>query len=137
MRTYYLFKIKKTYSILTKNNPYNLYKAIEEMYYLKSNQLDYLALFFYQLKDNFNKSLLDNNIYEKYKNKDNYTKVNDTHLIIDYFTKEKTKLIINPSYIYIKSTKNIPTFLKTINKKENIFVCDFKNKDYFWLEEIL
>ena len=29
MRTFYLFKIKKIYFELTKNNPYNLYKAIE------------------------------------------------------------------------------------------------------------
>lgn len=137
MRTFYLFKIKKSYSELTKRNPYNLYKAIENIYYLKAEQLDYLSIFFRQIRDTFNKECIDNNIYEYYKNRYTYTKVNDTHFINDYYTEEKSKLIINPSFLYIKSTKNIPTFLKAITKKDNIFVCDFINKDYFWLEELV
>lgn len=137
MRTFYLFKIKKIYFELTKNNPYNLYKAIENIYHLKTEELTYMSLFFNQIRETFNKSLLDNNIYEYYKNKYTYTKVKDTHIINDYYTEEKSKLIINSNFLYIKSTKNLPTFLKTINKKENIFVCDFNNKDYFWLTELL
>lgn len=137
MRTFYLFKIKKSYFELTKNNPYNLYKAIENIYYLKADQLDYLSIFFHQIRDTFNKKFLDNNIYEYYKNRYTYTKVKNAHIINDYYTDEKSKLIINPSYMYIKSTKNIPTFLKAITKKDYVFVCDFINKDYFWLEELL
>lgn len=136
MRTFYLFKIKQSYKELTKNNPYNLYKAIENIYYLKQEELTYFYNFFTQIKENFNKETLDNNIFEYYKNKYTYTKVNDTHMIYDYYTEEKSKLIINNSYLYIKSTKNIPTFLKAIIRKENIFVCDFDSKDYFWLEEL-
>lgn len=136
MRTFYLFKIKRNYKELTKNNPYNLYKAIENIYYLKQDELGYFYTFFYQIRDTFNKEYLDNNIFEYYKNKYTYTKVNNTHMINDYYSDEKSKLIINKSFMYIKSTKNIPTFLRAITKKDNIFVCDFKNKDYFWLEEL-
>ena len=33
--------------------------------------------------------------------------------------------------------KNINSFIKDIiDTKENVFVIDFKNKDYFWLNEI-
>ena len=39
MRTFYLFKIKTNYSILTKNNPYNLYKTLEEIYHLKKDEI--------------------------------------------------------------------------------------------------
>ncbi len=137
MRTFYLFKIKKSYSELTKNTPYNLYKAIENVYYLKKEDLSYFNNFFLQIRDTFNKEYLDNNIFEYYKNKYSYTKVNNIHMINDYYTDEKSKLIINSSYLYIKSTKNMPTFLRAITKKESIFVCDFDNKDYFWLEELL
>ena len=48
MRTFYLFKIKKPYYILTKNNPYNLFKALESIYYSndhicnKSNFMNYI-----------------------------------------------------------------------------------------------
>ncbi len=136
MRTYYVFKIKEPYSNLTKSSPYNLYKVLENIYYLNSDQITIAYNFFSQIRDYFNKEKLDNNIYKYYKNKDNYSKINYTHMIYDYFTKEKTKLIINKSYLYLKSTKEIPTFLKTLSKKDNLFVCDFTNKDYFWLEEI-
>lgn len=137
MRTFYLFKIKKSYTELTREAPYNLYKAIENVYYLKKEDLSYFNNFFIQIRDTFNKEYLDNNIFEFYKNKYSYTKVNNVHMINDYYTDEKSKLIINNSYLYIKSTKNMPTFLRAITKKEDIFVCDFINKDYFWLEEIL
>ena len=66
----------------------------------------------------------------------NYSKINYTHMIYDYFSKEKTKLIINKSYLYIRTTKEMPSFLKVLPKKDNLFVCDFVNKDYFWLEEM-
>lgn len=137
MRTFYLFKIKKSYSCLTKDTPYNLFKAIENIYYLKKEDLSYYNNFFIQIRDTFNKEYLDNNIFEFYKNKYSYSKVNGVHMINDYYTDEKSKLIINTSYLYIKSTKNLPTFLKAITKKENIFVCDFESKDYFWLEELM
>ncbi len=136
MRTFYLFKIKKSYTELTKTAPYNLYKAIENVYYLKQEDLNYFNNFFVQIRDTFNKEYLDNNIFEYYKNKYTYSKVNDIHMIHDYYTEEKSKLIVSRSYLYIKSTKNLPTFLKAITRKDNIFVCDFANKDYFWLEEL-
>lgn len=136
MRTFYIFKIKKCYTELTKANPYNLYKAIENIYNLKKDDLNYFYNFFDQIREPFNKENLDNNIFEFYKNKYAYTKVFNTHMINDYFTAEKSKLIIYKNFIYIKSTKNIPTFLKAISNKDNIFVCDFRNKDYFWLEEL-
>ena len=136
MRTFYLFKIKTNYSILTKNNPYNLYKTLEEIYHLKKDQIKIAYDLFSQIRDTFNKELLDNNIYEYYKNKYTYTKINNTHIINDYYTDEKSKLTINPTYLLIRSTKQIPTFLRTITKKNNIFVCDFDNIDYFWLDEL-
>ena len=136
MRTFYLFKIKTNYSILTKNNPYNLYKTLEEIYHLKKDEIKIAYDLFSHIWDTFNKELLDNNIYEYYKNKYTYTKINNTHIINDYYTDEKSKLTINPTYLLIRSTKQIPTFLRTITKKNNIFVCDFDNIDYFWLDEL-
>lgn len=136
MRTFYLFKIKTPYSLLTKNNPYNLYKAIESIYHLKEEQLLTGYNFFNQIKDNFNKEYLDNLIFQYYKNKYTYTKVNNTHMINDYYKDEKSRLIINNTYMVIKSTLQYSTFLKAITKKKNIFVCDFENVDYFWLEEL-
>lgn len=136
MRTFYLFKIKKTYYNLTKESPYNLYQALENIYHLKKEELKNAYLFFDQIKENFNKDRLDRNLYNAFKEKYTYTNFNYTHLINDYYTDEKTKLIINKTYLYIKSTKEIPIFLKVLSKKDNIFVCDFNNRDYFWLGDI-
>ena len=137
MRKYYLFKINKTYYNLTRENPYTLYKAIESIYKLKPDNITYAYNFFNQIRDTFNKEYLNSNIYEYYKNRHSYTKINNTHMIHDYYTKEESKLIINTNYLLIKSTKQLPTFLKAITRKEKIFVIDFENIDYFWLEELL
>ena len=137
MRKYYLFKINKTYYNLTKENPYNLYKAIETIYHIKQEDLPYFYNYFNVIRDTFNKEYLNNNIYEYYKNRHSYSKIKNIHMIYDYYTKEESKLIINTNYLLIKSTKQIPTFLKAITRKEKIFVIDFDNKDYFWLEELL
>jgi hypothetical protein len=137
MRKYYLFKINKTYYNLTKNNPYNLYKAIETIYHIKQEDLPYFYNYFNVIRETFNKEYLNNNIYQYYKNRHSYTKINNTHMIHDYYTKEESKLIINTNYLLIKSTKQLPTFLKAITRKEKIFVIDFDNIDYFWLEELL
>ncbi len=137
MRKYYLFKINKTFYNLTKDNPYTLYKAIETIYHIKEDDLKYFYNYFTTIRDTFNKDYLNTNIYEYYKNRHSYTKIRNTHMIYDYYTKEESKLTINTNYLLIKSTKQIPTFLKAITRKEKIFVCDFENTDYFWLEELL
>ena len=49
---------------------------------------------------------------------------------------ELSRLIINTTHLKIKTNKNINSFMKDIiDTKENVFVIDFKNKDYFWLNE--
>lgn len=136
MRTFYIFKIKKPYAILTRNNPLPLYKTIEHIYYLKENELKKHNNIFNQLKDTFNQENLNNLIYFNYKNNYNYIKFNNTHIINDYYTKEKTKMIVNKNYILIKTTKDIPSFLNILSNKDNIFICDFNNKDFFWSNTI-
>ena len=40
MRTFYIFKINKDMTILTKETPYNLYRVIEHLYYLDEYNMD-------------------------------------------------------------------------------------------------
>lgn len=134
MRTFYIFKIKKPYVILTKDKPYHLFNTFNNIYHLKENELKYGIQMFEQIKDDFNKDRLNNSLFNYYKDKYNYSKINNVHKIYDYYTKEKSKLIINKTYLVIKSTKDMPTFFYFFAKRDDMFVCDFKNKDYFWLE---
>ena len=136
MRTYYIFKIKKHYANLTNTKPYHIYKTIEDMYYLSSKELLSPNNLFLQMYDRFNDNILNNIIYDEYKDLYTYTKYNNIHQINDYFTNEQTKMIINKSYILIKTTKQIPSFFNILSKRKDIFVCDFLNKDYFWLANI-
>lgn len=121
---------------LTKNNPYTLYKTIENIYYLKDDSVKIGMNIFNQLKDDINEQVLNDRIYEKYKDKANYTKYKNIHTINDFFTNENTRLIVEKSYLLIRSSKDIPMFLKDMSYKNNLFVCDFDNKDYFWLDKL-
>ena len=136
MRTFYIFKIKKHFAILTLNRPYTLYKTIENIYNLKENEVDKGIYKFDLIKDDFNEYTINNSLFNYYKNKASYTNFKNTHMINDYFTHERSKLIVNKTYLVIKSNEEIPTFFKTIKNKDNLFVCDFENIDYFWLKNI-
>ena len=138
MRTFYIFKIKKHFAILTKNNPYTLYKTIEDIYKLKENELEKNKNLFNHIKDTFNKDVLNTNIYNSYKNKYTYTRFKDIHTINNYYTKERSRLTVNKTYLLLRSTEEVPSFLKTLSaSKQNMFVCDFENKDYFWIEDLV
>ena len=135
MRTFYIFKIKKPYVILTRHNPFNLYKTIEHISNVKTDELKIATNLFNQISGTFNKDQINKLIFKKYQNAYSYTNHVNTHTIYDYHTKEQTKLIIYRSFIIIQSTKQIPSFLKTIATNNNLFICDFNNKDYFWLDQ--
>ena len=136
MRTYFIFKIKRHYANFTKNKPYYIYITIEDMYYLKQKELLGPNNLFLQIHEKFNTEILNSIIYDKYKDQYTYTKYQNIHRINDYYKEEQTKMIINSRYIVIKTTKEIPTFFEIISKKNNLFICDFLNKDYFWLSNI-
>lgn len=137
LRTFYVFKVKKHFAILLKNNPYNLYKTMEKLYALKKDELPKKIYIFDDLVANFDKDIINNWIYDDYKEKDNYVCFKETHMINDYYTKEKSKLIVNNNYLLMISTKEVPIFFEELKKMDgNLFVCDFKNKDYFWLSSL-
>ena len=138
MRTFYIFKIKKHFAILTKNNPYTLYKTIEDIYKVKEKELEQDKNLFNHIKDTFNKDVLNTNSYNSYKNKYTYTRFKDIHTINNYYTKERSRLTVNKTYLLLRSTEEVPSFLKTLSaSKQKMFVCDFENKDYFWIEDLV
>ncbi len=137
MRTFYIFKINKEFAILTKNCPYNLFKSIEQIYYSDKNDLSLAYNIYEQIILPLDKVKINLNIFEKCKESDYYTKFNNIHMINNFYSDEQSKLIVNSSYMLLRSTKGSPSFLKLLQEIENIFVCDFENKDYFWLESVL
>ena len=112
MRTFYVFKIKKEMTILTKETPYNLYRTIENLYYLDNS---YMSVSF--------------KVYRYYKKDGNVHKINNKYI------PEESMLKVYRSHIVLKSNVIKPTFLVNYLMSDNLFVCDFKNKDYFWLDQ--
>ena len=136
MRTFYIFNIKKHFKILTMNNPLLLYKTLENISKSNKYNIDNNMIIFNQIRKDFNKEYLNNETYNYYKNNNCYILNKNIHSINDYLNKESTKLLINKSYIVIKSNKENPSFIDYLKKYNNLFVCDFDNKDYFWLSKI-
>lgn len=132
MRTYYIFKINKYFAYIYKKWPYKMYKIIEELYYTK--EYDELLSYRYYKKFaiEFNKLALNEYIYNINKSSQNYTRDNNIHFLnngkYNILTITSTCLILKTNDIY-------SVFLNDLNSTlDNIFVCDLKNKDYFWLD---
>lgn len=132
LRTYYIFNINKYFAYIYKKFPYKMYKIIEELYHTK----DYNTLSSYRYYQKFalpfDKILLNEYIYNLNKNNINYKRDNDIHTI---YNEKYNKLVINNSCMILKTNDIYSIFLNDINiHLDNIFICDFENKDYFWLD---
>ncbi len=135
MRTYYIFNVNKYFSYIYKDKPFKMYKIFEEIYntrnynYLKTyNELE-------KVITPFNKIMLNEYIYNEYKYKYYYKKQNNIHSII---SSEKSIMRINNYNIKIETENNYSKFFFDINNyNNNLFVCDFDNKDYFWLSKLI
>jgi len=68
MRTFYIFKIKRELTILTKETPYNLYRTIENLYYLDNDSLGVSFKIYNDLFDLFDKEYINKRIYNLFKN---------------------------------------------------------------------
>lgn len=136
MRTFYAFKINREFSILMKKNPYHLFSTLESIYHLDKQEWQLGMDLFHYLITPFNPKELDVHIFKNYKNNYFYTKFKNVHRMNNIYKEEETKLVVNKTYLLIRSTIERPSFLKILAKEKNLFLCDFENKDYFWLDSL-
>ncbi len=134
MRTFYIFKINNMFQTFYNDKSNILFKMFNEIY--SSNDQDLINKFrlFEQITIPINKKIFNNYIMLKHRDDIFYTKNDNVHTIEN--DKEISRLTINNTFLKIKSNKNINTFIKDIvDSKECLFIIDFKNKDYFWVNE--
>ena len=134
MRTYYIFNVNKFYKYMYNNNPFKMYKIFEEIYY--SRNYDNIKSFrvMEEVSVPFNKIMLNEYIYFEYKLKYGYKRKDNIHILN---TDEKTTLRINNYNIKIETDNNYTVFFDYLsNYNSNLFICDFDNKDYFWLSKL-
>jgi hypothetical protein len=137
MRTFYIFKIKKEISIIMKETPYNLFKTINDLYYQDSNYLGVSFNVYKDIFDSFNKQYINKKIYNTFKDYKYYSRDGDVHYIYNKYRPENSSLKVFNGHIILKSDTIKPTLLINYLHSNNLFVCDFKNKDYFWLNEFV
>lgn len=134
MRTFYIFKINNMFQTFYNDKSNILFKMFNEIY--SSNDQDLINKFrlFEQITIPINKKIFNNYIMLKHRDDIFYTKNDNVHTIEN--DKEISRLTINNTFLKIKSNKNINSFIKDIvDSKECLFIIDFKNKDYFWVNE--
>ena len=133
MRTFYIFKINKDYSKIARDIPSTLYSAYLNIKMSTTNNLNQLYNEYFSLTEILPKKDLNSFIFSNFKQKDGYSIYKNKHVFNNYYTDESSKLIINNSYMILKSNVPNSTFLSFISKIPNIFIIDFDNNDYFWL----
>lgn len=134
MRTYYIFKINKYFAYIYHKWPYKMYKIIEELYYTKDYDMLLSYRYYKKFAVDFDKIAVNEYIYRVNKMSSNYHRDNFTHIINN---EKYNKLIINSTCIILKTDDIYSVFLNDLNNYlDNIFICDFKNKDYFWLDSL-
>ena len=132
MRTYYIFKINKYFAYVYKKWPFKMYKIIEELYYMKDYDKAISYKYYRKFAIEFNNMAINEYIYNINKKCDNYSRDNNIHTIKN---DKYNKLIVYNSCLILNTDDIYSVFLNDINNyTNNIFICDFENKDYFWLE---
>lgn len=128
MHQYNLFIIKENAYKAYLDKPYSLYKTLESLYYLKGSDLKLGLSIYEQLCELFDIKVLKH--YLSFKR--DITPIKETFFYRDL--KERTKITLNYSHVYIFTNTNFSKCFDIFYcYQKRIFVCDFKNKTYFWL----
>lgn len=136
MRTYYIFIIKDSLMEVYSNKPYSLYKILEQIYRLKNNDIVLGYRLLEQVSDPITRNM-DKFIYNRHINELEYSKLDDGHMINNLYSEEITFLKVFHSHIKLTTNNNYSAFFNSIKEyKENIFVCDFSNQDFFFINKI-
>ncbi len=136
MRTFYLYQINDLCKDLYSNYPYKLYHILKDIYYTSKYNQPIAISSYEQVTDKFNKQYLDNFIFQKYRLDLYYLCKGHIHTISSH--QEYSKLMVSSYSLKLKTNLSFSSFFPCICQyNSSIFVCDFENNDYFWLNKII
>lgn len=136
MRTFHIFDVNSSIVNLTRDDSYPLFYSFLKIKNLGSADLSIGVNLYEQIATPIDKNKFSKNIYNHYKESDFYSKYQNEHSYINKYRDEKSFLKIKNAYMKIDTNKDYPEFFKYLKKKNSLFVCDFDNKDYFWINDI-
>lgn len=136
MRVFYVYNINDYFCSIYEKYPYKLYKMLEDAYLTNKHDMKLSSSIYEQVITNFNKLFINNYILANNKLDIYYYNKDNIHLISN--RNEYSKLMVTSYCLKIKTNLNYPRFFSNIdNYSDNIFICDFINKDYFWLNKVV
>lgn len=136
VRVFYVYNINDYFCSVYDKYPYKLYKMLEDAYLTKRYNIKLSSSMYEQLITNFNKLFMNNFIFANNKLDIYYYNKDNIHLITN--SSEYSKLMVTSYCLKIKTNLNYPRFFSNIGQySDNIFICDFINKDYFWLNKVV
>jgi len=137
MRTYYAFIIKDSLMHFYMKKPYSLYRILEQIYRLKNNDIVLGYRLLEQVTKPFGTRKADKFLYKRHFDELEYSRLDDGHMIKNLYSEEITFLKVFHSHVRIKTNNNYSAFFNSIQEyDENIFICDFENQDFFWVNKI-
>ncbi|MFV0275215.1 MAG: hypothetical protein ACK5HL_03135 [Bacilli bacterium] len=134
MRHFYIFKISNHFYNLYSKNPEALYDMLNQISKIDKDDYEFAYNLLKEFISEFDVDGILSHLYFVHRNKI----INFKNNTLDYFNEainEKTRVHVTKAQIKISSSENKPMIISDINEN-NLFVCDFKNKDYFFLENI-
>ena len=136
MKEYYIFNIKREFISLYKNRKSELFYIFNRIYNMKEVDKMYGYNLFEQICEFNDKNYINRYFYNKYKDDIIYSYSNDEHIINNLFLNEISILKIKNSCFRIETNNDSCTFLNDLKEyNNNLFVCDFKEKEYFFLKD--
>lgn len=138
MKVYYIFKLKKEFINLYKDNPSVLFNILKSIYFLDRTEVDYGYNLFKQLISPYSKNELDRKLYIKLHQEIPYSKRKNIHCINNLYKDEVSRLIVNNFYLKLELEQEHSSFFEILNKEmDNLFACCFKSVDFFFIQEYL
>ena len=138
VRLYYIFNVKDDIKNLYKDKPSSLYNVLENIYFMHREEVNYGFNIFKQITNRIKVSEVNNNIYIKLHKDLIYSKMSDEHIINDLYHDEISILKVKNSHLLLESNKSFSSFFKLLNDlNPNYFICDFKEKDFFFVSDIV
>ena len=136
MKEYYIFNLKKEFAMLYRNKPHDLFSIFNRIYYMKEIDKEYGYNLFEQISNFFDKDEVNEFIKERYIDRMMYSNTMDEHVINNLFLNEISILKVKKSNLILETNTLDSTFFIDLKDfKGELFVCDFKNQDYFFLRK--
>ena len=134
---YYVFDVKEDICSLYRDKPSSLFKILNSIYYMHCEEKEYGFNILRQLTNKIDIDKLNQKLYIYFHGDLVYSKNDNEHVINNLYADEISVLKVHKSHLLIQSNCNYSSFFKILGDYNgNYFVCDFLEKDFFFLKDI-